>query len=276
MNRAKKLLAGAGSAVALLLASPGAEAAPQVLAALTLGDSGEPFICDAAGVCRAEFSTYCLQKDRKAPSTGRAYAPAGPEHFHLVVIAADGSERRLAAGQHVRFMSARGFVAARALLDAETVRELGGTSARLQIAAGAALVPVPEAGDDEPLTEQEIAYARDSLRKRGEALVDAMPEAGAAALLSRLSATIEPRDPATPERLEQLWQDVIERINGSGGQGRLPAVAPAREKARELYEWCQRRSSYHSMGGIKSCLEFRHDDAIQRLNKDYWEGRPGY
>ena len=34
--------------------------------------------------------------------------------------------------------------------------------------------------------------------------------------------------------------------------------------------------SYHSMGGIKSCLEFKHDSEIMRLNTDYWESQPGY
>lgn len=257
--------------MALLLAPHGAEAAPQVLAALTLGDVGEPFVCEADGRCRAEFSTFCLQKDRAAPSSGRAYVPAAPEHFTLVVTAADGSERRLPAGEHVRFMSARGFVAARAILDADTLADLGGATARLDIAAKAALLPTPEPGDPNPLTEQEIAYAAGSLRDQGEALVDARPDAGAAALLGRLAASIVPRDPATPERLERLWQDVIDGVDGP-----RPGTAPARGKARELYEWCQSRSSYHSMAGIKSCLEFRHDDVIQRLNTDYWESRPGY
>ena len=30
------------------------------------------------------------------------------------------------------------------------------------------------------------------------------------------------------------------------------------------------------MAGIKSCLEFKHDTTIMKLNSDYWDSQPGY
>ena len=55
-----------------------------------------------------------------------------------------------------------------------------------------------------------------------------------------------------------------------------PANSEGIQRARDIYDWCQGRMSYHTMGGIKSCLEFKHDENIMRLNTDYWESQPGY
>ena len=81
--------------VAVLAFAPGERvaAAPQVLAVLS-SSSGIPFIC-SDGQCRAELSTYCLQKDRDPPRTGAAYQPASADDFALVITVGNGVRRQL-------------------------------------------------------------------------------------------------------------------------------------------------------------------------------------
>ena len=99
-------------AAGLIVASPhaGALAAPQILAVLAT-DTGIPFTC-ADGVCEAELSAFCLQRNRPAPDFGTAYVPAAPGVFTLVVTDANGEERRLPAAEHVAFFEHRRYTAA--------------------------------------------------------------------------------------------------------------------------------------------------------------------
>ena len=271
MNRTLKSIAAVGALIIPLsvsVSSP-AHAAPQVLAVMS--SLGPQDLRCAGSTCTTTFSSYCLQRERDVPTTGQAYLPAHPDQFQLSVVAADGTETLLPAGEHVIFRSQRGYSAVSATLRRDDLTALGGVSAKIVTAKGAALVPEPVAGDPNPISEAEIAFATKSLREHGEAIVDATPEAGAAMLINRMAATIIPGAPVNSESLEQLWHDAV------GGIGTYrPAGADAIERARDIYEWCQGRISYHSMAGIKSCLEFKHDNAIMRLNTDYWENQPGY
>ncbi|MCH8092527.1 MAG: hypothetical protein IIC57_09300, partial [Proteobacteria bacterium] len=120
--------------------APGhATAAPQILAALP-SESGIPFTC-AEGVCVAELSTYCLQRDRSAPQFGDAYEPSSPGAFTLVVTDASGTERRLDAADHVSFIEGRGFTVISARVAAEALTRLGAVSARIGVKANASLLP---------------------------------------------------------------------------------------------------------------------------------------
>ncbi|MCH8155383.1 MAG: hypothetical protein IH786_09025 [Proteobacteria bacterium] len=162
-----------------------AAAAPQILAVLA-SDAGVSFIC-LDGQCEARLTTYCLQQFRDSPGYGTAYAPARAEDFVLAVIDAQDRERLLPAADYVRFTSARGFMSVSAELPEAALAELGAEAAAIRIAPAAALLPVPVAGDDDPLTEQEVASATEALRRADRGLVDENPNAAAAQVLARLS-----------------------------------------------------------------------------------------
>ena len=265
----KRVFMMLGALTALFTASAPAQAAPQILAVMaSLGP--QQMNCSGA-ICTTSLSSYCLQKDRTVPNTGQAYLPASNEQFSLIVVAEDGTERSLDAADHVTFRSVRGYSSVNAVIGRDALAKLGGVSAKLAVAARAALVPEAVAGDPNPISEQELAFAAKSLRDHGEEVVDGQPDAAAAAVVNRMAATIVPRDAANPESLEQLWRDVIKGMSPSH-----PANAEGIRRARDIYDWCQTRMSYHSMGGIKSCLEFKHDSTIMKLNTDYWESQPGY
>lgn len=262
------MLLSAFTALLAVSTSP-VQAAPQILAVMaSLG----PQQMDCSGaICTTSLSSYCLQRERGVPSTGQAYLPASDDHFSLVVVAEDGTEKSVPASGHVTFRSVRGYSSVNAVIGKDALAKLGGVSAKFVAASRAVLVPAPEAGDPNPITEREMAFATQSLRQHGSEVVDAQPDAEAAALVNRMAATIVPRQAVNPESLEQLWHDVIKGLGPSH-----PANSEGIRRARDIYDWCQTHSSYHSMAGIKSCLEFRHDGQIMKLNTDYWESQPGY
>ncbi|MCK5779149.1 MAG: hypothetical protein KAH11_10190 [Rhodospirillales bacterium] len=267
MKRVLTML-GAFSALFAVSASP-VQAAPQILA--VMASLGPQQMNCSGQICTTSLSSYCLQRDRDVPTTGQAYLPAADEQFRLIVVGEDGTERDVSASEHVTFRSIRGYSSVNAVINRGELAKLGGVSAKIVVAKRAALVPEPVAGDPNPISAEELAYAAKSLREHGEEVVDATPQAEAAAIVNRITATIIPKLKADPESLEQLWRDVIDGL----GPAR-PANSEGIQRARDIYDWCQGRMSYHTMGGIKSCLEFKHDENIMRLNTDYWESQPGY
>jgi len=259
---------GAAS-IAVGLSTLPVSAAPQVLA--VMASLGSQQMSCGSSICTTSLSSYCLQRERDVPTTGQAYLPAAKDQFALVVIDKNGTETSLPASDHMTFRSSRGYSAVNVVISKKTLAKLGGVSAKIIVSDGAALIPEPKEGDPNPISEQEIAYATGSLRDHGNEIVDALPDAEAAGVINRMAATIIPKAPANAESLEQLWHDVIQGLGQSH-----PANSEGIRKARETYDWCQGRTSYHSMGGIKSCLEYKHDSTIMRLNTDYWESQPGY
>lgn len=263
----KKLLPFAMVATVAFPAS--GHAAPQILAVMaSLGP--QPISCGSA-VCTTTFTSYCLQRERDVPTTGQAYMPTHEDAFTLIIAREDGTEVKVPAMENVAFTSVRGYSSVRAIIPRNVIKAHGGVSATIVAAVGASLVPEAMPGDENPISEAELAFATKSLREHGQDIVDATPEAKAAQIVNRMAATIIPKMPASEESLQQLWHDVIDNLGTS-----RPAGADAIQRARGIYEWCKGRTSYHSMGGIKSCLEFKHDDTIMKLNTDYWESQPGY
>ena len=244
-----------------------ANAAPQILAALPV-ESGVELSC-ADGICAAELSTYCLQRERPAPSIGTAYVPATDEQFTLVLMNDDGREIRVPASRHMRFTENRGFMSVAASIEMGRLRALGAAQAKLVVWEGASLIPVPEAGDPNPLTEDEIAFVTESLRDHGQRIVDQTPQAGTAQLLAKLNAALPNTGPVTSQSFDQMWQQSI------GDEVPLPASGPAINGARQAYEDCIGGNSAYSIGGVKRCLEYQHDDLIRDLNIEYWQSQPG-
>lgn len=243
------------------------KAAPQILAALPV-ESGIELSC-SGGVCAAQLSTYCLQRERPAPSMGTAYVPARKEHFTLVLTHDNGNEVRVPAGDHMVFVENRGFMSVAASIEMGRIKALGATAASLVVWEGASLIPVPVANDPNPLTDEEIAYVTDSLREMGKATVDNTPKAGTAKLLAKLNAALPASGPVTASNFDTLWRNAI------GDEVPLPAAGPALNGAREAYDRCYGGKATYGLSGLKRCLEFQHDDLIRDLNIDYWENQPG-
>ncbi len=248
--------------------SAGAQAAPQILAALETLE-GVSFHC-ADGLCKADLTTYCLQKNRPAPSAGQAYAPADPRAFTLTVTHADGKKISTPASRHLAFVEARGFMAVSGVITETALKALTkGGEARLSVARNASLIPVPDADDDDPITEREIAHVTKSLRELGGKIVDRSPKGQAARVLARVRDKL-PRGAELPRAAsETFWRQTI----GDEPSAQTPAVAMT--LAREQYDGCFQEVDDFRFSGMRQCLEWGQDHLIRDLNIDYWDNQPG-
>ena len=130
----------------------GAGAAPQILGIIATAEP-VPLTC-ALGVCQAEFSSVCLQRNRDMPKDGTAYNLVG-DQVTLVITGKDGSERRMPAANRVGVRSAETYTAVIIAIPRDTI---GPDAERIAISVDrmAAAVPEAEAGDPNPLGEDEI------------------------------------------------------------------------------------------------------------------------
>ncbi len=252
-----------GAGLFAALAPHGALAAPQILA--VLGTDGDiPLIC-ADGVCQANISTYCLQRDRLTPDYGTAYVPAAAGSFTLVLRDADGGERRLPAAAHVAFAQSRSFTAISASLTEKALAGLGAVSAGLEMAADATLLPVPRAGDPDPLTPQEIAQAVGPMRSLGAQIVDADPDADAARVLAAMANRLPTLGRVDPGTRNALWRQVTERARAAA-----PGSAGLR-RAGSAYDACVEALGDYRFVSLRGCLELGHDQLMRDLNTGYWD-----
>jgi len=271
-------------AVGLLAILPNgrAMAAPQVLAVLS-STSGIPFICQA-GECRAELSTFCLQRDRETPRMGSAYRPDRVDSFALVVTDGKGARHRLSA-EKVKFVANRGFMSATAVIPANVIKRLGIASATISVAKNASLVPTPVVGDNNPLSAQEIENATGPLRQFGAQVVDNSMNATAARMLSRVSGQFSPIESYQPEQLSGMWRKVKtaakDDLRHPGGL----------RHARGLFDMCVSVSNAQGpfptdeaavskttagfAAAMLRCLQREHDGVIRDVNLEYWKGLAG-
>lgn len=262
----KSWLVGAFALGALVVGND-AKAAPQILAALPM-ESGIELAC-SGGVCAAQLTTYCLQRERPAPTMGAAYVPATKKHFTLVLTSDEGQQIRLPASEHMRFTENRGFMSVAASIELGRMKALGARSAKLVVWEGASLIPVPEEHDPNPLTAEEIEFVTDSLRTVGQDYVDNQPAAGSAQLLAQLNAALPNEGLVTANTFQGMWQNSI------GDEVPLPVSGPALQGAQEAFDECAGRASTYMVGGLRRCLEFQHDNLIRDLNIEYWQNQPG-
>ncbi len=258
--------------VAVLAVSRPALAAPQIIAVLP-SDSGVPFAC-ADGLCRADLSTYCLQRERPAPKRGTAYLPAAAEDFKLVIETAQGT-RVIDAAAHVGFVESRGFMAIAAVIEEKRLGALADgqiKSAALRVGKAASLLPEAKPGDPNPLTEKEIAYVTKWRRQQGAEIVDAKPQARTVRVLAGLANRLPASGFTDPTRLDRLWRDAI---GDEFGPAAPIATDPAIERTNAEIKRCSEGAARHSYGGLRNCLQYRHDDLIRDLNIEYWETKPG-
>ncbi len=254
-------------AVFASLAPGRAVAAPQILAVLA-AEVGIPFACDN-GLCQADLSTFCLQRHRPAPAYGTVYDPTSPSVFTLVFRSADGVERRLPAADHVAFVQHRGFTAIAARFPAQLLEDQGAVSAALQVGPDAVLLPRPVAGDPNPLSTEEIAFAAGPLRALGSSIVDASPAGATARLVSTLINLLPPEGRVAATRRTALWREMLE----TGAPGRSDGAVLSRTRAE--YEICLEAIAAPRVVSLRSCLEMGRDRLMRDLNGDYWNAEVG-
>lgn len=269
--RVPSRLRGVALVVLWLAGAPSAAAAPQVLGVVATAGP-RPLHC-AGGECTAYLSTFCIQRERPAPEAGALYRPApGPQGLILVVTGADGAVSRLPAEEHLRVESYGGYSAVRvSLAEAEAAR-LGAVAVSVEAGPAASLVPVPVAGDPDPLSETELALATGPLRGAAAALFDrpGSPRADAARLTSLLINALPERGPEAAALRDRLWSAQLARAD-------LAGLHPAGRTRAELgYRACRWQAARGEVPNLRACLRRSHDALMMELNEEFWDQIGGW
>lgn len=250
---------------AALIGLPAANAlaAPQLLGVVATAEP-IPMQCEA-GRCTVELSSFCLEEERSMPVDGDAYTALDPDKLTLWVTSADGTTRSLAAAPYVSIASERNFVAVSVSLPSETAQRLGAVKLAIAVAPELTLAPVPVAGDPRPITADEIAKARATLRPTATRFF----ESGAtrnrvAQVMNRLINSLPAERDNDPAVRAQAWRSVT-------GRGLQEAASdPVLAEAAQIYEYCQTDLPTIWPRGLRRCLESSHDSVMTGINADFW------
>jgi len=254
-------------ATAVLLAGPvgAAQAAPQALALLeTAGPT--PLDC-GGGVCRAEFTTFCLQKERPLPGAGTVYDVAQGRSLQLVLVGRQGNIRRIPAAPHIRIRTSRaGHTAVVIEMPEAALAQLGARKAAVTVGPQVTLAPIPVAGDENPLSDQEKRLAAGPLRTLGTRVVDrAGGSVESVRVLNRLVNAMPRGIDINPGARSRLWHRALAAGFGS-------ATSRQRDIAEREYATCW-RDRVVELGGmsVRECLGRRHDRLMWDHGERYWK-----
>jgi len=238
-----------------------AHAAPQMLA-VAATDVPQPLHC-ANGVCAAEFSSFCLQKERSNPAPGTPYTAYSDAAFTLVYTDRQGTTQRTDANHLIRIASNRGFTSVVARVDKSTLDAIGADGAALEVVQGATLIPAPLPDDTTPITEQEIATAIETLRPMAAQWLGGTDDA---ARTVRLVNTLINQTPLIGRLSEGERSGLWEKITSA--QGNTPADLNG---AKEMYDACLWRVEVRRYASMRDCLAIKHDSLLQDMNLSYWK-----
>lgn len=252
------------SVIATLTGISGALAAPQILALLETTQP-TPLTC-SGGVCQAEFSTMCLQRNREVPRPGTAYSPATAASVVLVLTGADGTVTRLAGAPGLKFVVPHNYLSTVATIPEATLRRLGATRAAVEIAPLASLVPEPAADDTSPLTADEIAAVTGPARAVADRVVaHARDTISAVRAANTFANALLATPAATTDERQAMWHDIV----AASGDATAAGIA----RIDNIIDTCQYYDEHRGFEGFRGCLRYRRDLLLESINDTYWRRR---
>jgi hypothetical protein len=237
-------------------------AAPQVLG-LTASTTPVPFACDD-DACIALAGTFCLQRERVIPTWGTPYVASHPDRLTLTLVTRDGATVTLGGGPWVRFAAYNGYTMVRMTVPGALLAAHDATAVAVEIGPGISLVPVPQAGDPDPLTADEIAFTTGPMRAAAARYLDQPSTNVDAARLVTVLVNALPERRTIRDDYGAVWEDAIAAAPNDGLD---PA---ALSSARSAYDSCRARPE------LRQCLMSRHRELMERDNVRYWDESVGY
>jgi hypothetical protein len=252
------------------LASTPVQAASQVLGLVASNGLPTPLRC-IEGTCSGHFSAFCLQEQRPAPSADSEYRLAPGSALTLIATYADGHTARLPAGDLLNIRTRIGFTSVRISLAQEKLRALGAVSVAIEVAPMTSILPLPVAGDPDPLSAQEIALATGPMRRAAELPFEKPGEAADAIRLSSLIVNLLPEDePQSTAGREALWNRAVALARTSGN----PSLAGI-EDAHRIYSGCELSIASLTSFNLRTCMEIHHADLMAETNRGFWNSMGG-
>ncbi len=245
-------------------------AAPQILG-LVATATPLPFSC-VDGVCSVEVSGVCLQEHRPAPVTGTAYRAVKGSELTLVVQNRDGVKQTMAVAELVEIRSLRVFSSVSVSLPEHVVQKLSGVGVQAFLSVGplTSVLPVAEAGDENPLSEKEIRDYTGPLRRVAE---NAIGRDNANLTATRILNHLVNRLPADPsfgaERLAAVRDQTMSRKTAA----EMPAVARLVTRALDT---CREKLRVEATPHLRACIANQHDILNSNTTQAVWRSlRPG-
>ena len=240
----------------LALAAPAA-AAPQAIALVA---SAEPIELRChLGECGAEFTSFCLERNRPSPSTGTPYWLYDTASLKLEGRTRDGETVALDAGE-LQITSARGHTAVWMALPASSLRERNLASVSVTVTPGATLLPEEAPDDPKGHSAYEIERIAGPLRATGTKIVD---KAGAPIAAAQVTARLI-------NLLPRLGRTTSAERDGLWAKASLAPETPGYAKIKAGFDNCHQITRSGSMS-LRQCLGSVHDAFVSRLNIRYWK-----
>jgi len=245
------------AALALVITSTGAIAAPQMLA-LVASNGPIPVHCTSAE-CEVELTAFCLEERRDAPHHGTAYRTLRNQDITIVMRHPDGSLSRHPADAGVVLSSARGHSAVRLKL-APTATG-GAVPVAVEVARNTAVQPIPRVGDADPHTPEDLKRVAGPLRAIGSRIVD---DDAAHTVTARVLNLAINMLPARASDAGPVWRSVRGRVGKAAGSAGV-------SRAKSIIERCERQPAVAGSDWLSQCLAFHHDHQVLVRNQAYWD-----
>jgi hypothetical protein len=254
---------------ALMLAAPGAQAAPQILG-LQASLRPTPMQCTAAG-CRADLSAFCLQQHRPDPGLGTVYHPAPDALITLIVTAKSGEVRRIDGTKYLSFTDDRGFTSMTANLPASALAGIDVASVAIEVGKDASLVPVDKPGDANPQLSDELALATGANRQKAEVYFDRSGQnADAIRLTNAMLNNLAPHSRNPSDTDGSVLRKTLAQYQGA------PVDPAGLDLAEQIHQDCITKTDVtHHVDSMRDCLEGSHDVLVTHTNIDFWESLGG-
>ncbi len=240
------------------------KAAPQILG-LVATTTPLPLSC-VKGVCSVEISGVCLQEHRPAPVTGTAYRAVKGSELTLVVQNRDGVKQTMAVAELVEIRSLRVFSSVSVSLPEQIVQELSGdvVVASLSVGPLTSVLPVAEAGDENPLSEKEIHDYTGPLRAIAE---NAIGRDNANLTATRILNQMVNRLPADTSFGAERIATVRDQTMSKKTVAERPAVARLVTRALDT---CREKLRVEATPHLRSCIANQHDILNSNTTQNVW------
>ncbi len=244
------------------------KAAPQILGLVASAEPTQLTCTD--GVCKAEFSAFCLQEHRKSPNSGTVYLPSIKTELTLSVQGREGEVHKASVAGQSSFVSRRNFAAVEISVPAQLVRSIGDGTAFLSVGPQAALIPKAEMGDENPLSADEVELYTGPLRTAADQAIARLPsDVQAAKLLSRMVNALPEKGNADRATRYNLWEKEV-------GKRAWSVSEKAYNHASRAFRICKGDFNRHGIDGMRGCLSLHHDAAMTGHTRNVWkELKPG-
>lgn len=263
MNRLFWILVLAAAGLPLFAGS--AAAAPQLLGLVASNDAPTRLDC-SGGECSAYVGSFCMQPGRESPSRGTPYEVIGGG-ISLRLTMADGSERTLDAAPYVQILAHNQYSAVRVVLPSSGVAAMGAVAAAVEIGANVTVAPVPQSGDLDPQSPEEIALAVGPLREAGALAFDRpgrLPDA------TRIVARLINDLPKIGGEESRALRDGLWQSEAANADIAL-ATPEGRALARSVFDGCLADIASQRMPTMRTCLSLRHGELMREANHSYWD-----